>query len=281
MTFADKDRLSVLEAYETVVQNARAIIDIITDAPLQEDARAALIRTYALNEAQAEAVLRLPLGALVLDRQIGLESDLDLLLWKKHAGDRLLTRETLHERYSRLNRHFAWTEAHSRAIIALNNGLLERYREAYNELVRVKNEFESRYRAGDTRYQDYTLEVEMWYNAPDGLSEAEDALWNALHEQSHFWGCARLHYQSNRRTSDADIESFEQAMCIDDHSWDEYPFNVPALDGTYIYFCMHDIFNHNTTYSLADAVRMKAEDFSWQLNIALEHWGKSAQDAQE
>ncbi|QTQ12786.1 hypothetical protein HRI96_11615 [Treponema parvum] len=64
-------------------------------------------------------------------------------------------------------------------------------------------------------------------------------------------------------------------MSIDNQSWNEYPFNTKELDGTYIYYFMHDIFNHNGTYSLEDAVKMKAENFSWQLVICLEHWGKS------
>ena len=55
-------------------------------------------------------------------------------------------------------------------------------------------------------------------------------------------------------------------MFINDKSWNEYPFNTKELD---------DIFNHNHTYSLEDAVKMKPENFSWQLVICLEHWGKS------
>ena len=45
------------------------------------------------------------------------------------------------------------------------------------------------------------------------------------------------------------------------------------------YFFMHAIFTHNHTYSLQDAVQMKAENFSWQLVICLEHWGKSLQSS--
>jgi hypothetical protein len=35
---------------------------------------------------------------------------------------------------------------------------------------------------------------------------------------------------------------------------------------------MHDIFNHNSTYSLEDAIKMKPEDFFWQIKVCHEHW---------
>jgi len=42
-------------------------------------------------------------------------------------------KEMLAERKHRLNANFVWTPENKQKIIELNNGLLERYREAYNE----------------------------------------------------------------------------------------------------------------------------------------------------
>ena len=40
--------------------------------------------------------------------------------------------EMLSERWYRLNESFVWTPESARKVIELNNGMLERYREAYN-----------------------------------------------------------------------------------------------------------------------------------------------------
>jgi hypothetical protein len=185
-------------------------------------------------------------------------------------------KEMLAERKHRLNANFVWTPENKQKIIELNNGLLERYREAYNELVRITNEFEERYRAGDNNYKDYTIDVEFWYNAPETDNEEENDLQSNLCEETNFWGPS-LSSRSYNRDKGLMIEPFEKSMFIDEQSWNENPFNVKELDDTYIYYFMHDIFDHNDTYSLEDAVKMKAENFSWQLVICLEHWGKSCQ----
>ena len=188
-------------------------------------------------------------------------------------------KEMLAERKHRLNANFVWTPENKQKIIELNNGLLERYREAYNELVRITNEFEERYRTGDNNYKDYTIDVEFWYNAPETDNEEENDLQSNLCEETNFWGPS-LSSRSYNRDKGLMIEPFEKAMFIDEQSWNENPFNVKELDDTYIYYFMHDIFDHNDTYSLEDAVKMKAENFSWQLVICLEHWGKSRQKDQ-
>ena len=193
-------------------------------------------------------------------------------------------REKLEKRCFKLNSKFEWTQEKAQKIIELNNGLLERYREAYNELNRVYNEFEERYRAGDNNYRNYEIEVEFWYNHEEGMSEKEEELWDDLCEETDFWGCSLLSRKSPDRSIPYDEaeknnlfgkKTFEEMMSIDEYSWDEGIFRTKELAGTYIYYFMHDIFTHNHTYSMEDAVKMKAENFSWQLIIYLEHWGKS------
>ncbi len=188
-----------------------------------------------------------------------------------HAKKKI--KEALEERYIRLNQNFQWSPENIEKIIALNNELLERYREAYNELRRFKNEFNARYLAGDQNYRDYTLEVEFWYPLPPALSGDEEQLWENLGETSTCWGTSLLTFSHYGDEGSSDIPPFEEVMSIDETSWNDYPFNNKALDGTYIYYFMHEIFGNNETYSLADAVQMKAENFAWQLIIKLEHWG--------
>ena len=63
--------------------------------------------------------------------------------------------EMLAARWYRLNGSFVWTPENTRKVIELNDGLLLRYREAYDELVRVAAEYEERFRSGDNNYKNY------------------------------------------------------------------------------------------------------------------------------
>ena len=185
--------------------------------------------------------------------------------------------EMLSERWYRLNESFVWTPESARKVIELNNGMLERYREAYNELVRVAAEYEERFRSGDMNYRDYTIDVDFWYDAPESQDKEENELWDNMRDTSIFWG-PNLRARSEERGKGLGIEPFEEALHINDPDWDsrnEHPFNTKEFEGTYIYYFMHDIFTHNCTYTMQDAVKMKVEEFSWRLSICLEHWGKS------
>lgn len=179
-------------------------------------------------------------------------------------------REKLYERKVKMDSSFSWTSENVRRIVALNDGLLQRYRQMYDEMIRVRNEYEERYANGDNNYKDYTIDVEVWYPADENMSEEEGELWGNLCENSYNWG---PHLHCSSRDRDKEPETFEEVMCLNGQSWNiEPPFQVKELEGVMIYFFMHDIFDHNDTYSLEDAVRMKAENFCYQLVICLEHW---------
>jgi len=184
-------------------------------------------------------------------------------------------RKTLFQRWSEINSNFVWTQENKLKFIKLNNELYERYREAYNELVRMTNEYEDRFRAGDNNYKDYMIELEFWYNHPESQNKEENKLWQDLCEESKYWGpnfCSR----SDDRNNGLGLESFEDAVIMPVKLRTFFSF-LSKDKGTKLYLFMCDIFHNNHTYSLEDAMQMKAENFSWQLVIHLEHWGKSCQ----
>lgn len=177
----------------------------------------------------------------------------------------------LRNRQLKLNRNFVWTPEKVEILRAFNDKMWLRYKEAYDEVCRLKKEFDERYTNGDKNYESYDIRTEFWYNHEEkGLTKKEIKLWEDLCEESVFWGTEFV-AMTGRNT----LKSFEEEMLYDGHSWNEYPFNTPELDGICIHYFMHDIFNHNHTYSLEDLMQMKPENFSWQVNICLEHWGKS------
>ena len=178
----------------------------------------------------------------------------------------------LENRQRKLNKNFVWTSERVEKLRDFNDKMWFRYKEAYDEVCRLKKEFDERYAKGDKNYESYTIETEFWYNHENSNSEEEEELWNNLCEESNFWGPS---FWARNDIPNRNMNSFEEVMLYDGHSWNEYPFNTPELDSICIHYFMHDIFNHNHTYSLEDLMQMKPENFSWQVNICLEHWGKS------
>ncbi len=55
----------------------------------------------------------------------------------------------LEKRREKLNKNFKWTPENTQKIIDLNNALYGLYRAAYDEIVRLDNEYKKRYAAGD------------------------------------------------------------------------------------------------------------------------------------
>ena len=183
-------------------------------------------------------------------------------------------RRTLEKRQQHLNKNFVWTPEKIEKLRDFNNKMWFRYKEAYDEVCRLKKEFDEQYANGNRNYESYTIETEFWYSHEECNSEEEEQLWEDMCEESNFMGPT---FWARNDIPNRNMRSFEEVMLHDgdDDSWNEYPFNTPELDGICIHYFMHDIFNHNHTYSLEDLMQMKPENFSWQVNICLEHWGKS------
>ena len=172
----------------------------------------------------------------------------------------------LFKRHRKLNKNFIWTNEAKEKIRLLNDQLLLRYREAYDEVNRLKEEFDERFAQGDENYRDYEIKVEFWYNHEPCNSKDKEELWADLCEFSFTMGPA-FH-----RSCENSIPSFEEELLIGTHIKNEYPFNSPELADVQIHDFMRDIFNYNHTYSLEEAVQMKAGNFSWLVKICLEHW---------
>ena len=178
----------------------------------------------------------------------------------------------LRNRQLELNKNFVWTHEKIEKLREKKKKMWFRYKEAYDEVCRLKKEFDQLYATGNKNYESYTIETEFWYSHEKCNSEEEEDLWDNLCEESTFWG---PFFWARNDIDNRNMKSFEEEMLYDGKSWNEYPFNTSELDGICIHYFMHDIFNHNHTYSLEDLMQMKPENFSWQVNICLEHWGKS------
>lgn len=187
-------------------------------------------------------------------------------MYLEHIPTEAKIRRKLYIRKHQFNEAFEWTQENTQKVIDLNDGLLKLYRRTYDEMLEIKKFLDAQIAAGNKDFEGYVISAGLNFHCPHGLSPAETAIWKKLSSATDRWGsCLFISH------GDKYPKSFEEQMMIDNQSWCEYPFNVKELDDTYINFFMHDIFDHNETFSLADAVQMSADDFSCDISVRIEH----------
>jgi len=78
-------------------------------------------------------------------------------------------KEKLERRQRKHNENFIWTVEKIEHLRNFNDALWYRYKEAYDEVLRLKIDFEKRLEAGDKNYESYSIETEFWYNHEGNL----------------------------------------------------------------------------------------------------------------
>ena len=153
-------------------------------------------------------------------------------------------RKNLYFRKHFLDNIFECTPANTQSIKDLNNTLLNLYRDAYDDMLNIKLDFDRKIESGLSAYRGYFIGCEMEY-LPIDVPEKKRELWHNLCELTEHWG-PFLSF------GDGEEElSFEEQMGIEDHPRD----------------LLRDILDHNETFSLADVVNMKKENFKYQINV--------------
>ncbi|MBR4684742.1 MAG: hypothetical protein IKO95_08035 [Spirochaetia bacterium] len=153
-------------------------------------------------------------------------------------------RKNLYFRKHLLDNMFEWTPANTQSLKNLNNALLSLYREAYDEMLNIKLDFDRKIEAGLSAYKGYFIGCEVEY-LPIDVPEEKRELWQNLCELTGYWG-PFLSF------GDGEEElSFEEQIGIEDQPRD----------------LLKDILDRNETFSLPDAVNMKKDNFMYQINI--------------
>ena len=153
-------------------------------------------------------------------------------------------RKNLYFRKHLIDSLFVRTPAITQSLSNLNNALLRLYRKAYDEMLKIKRDFDRKIEAGLSAYKGYFIGCEMEY-LPIDVPEDKRELWQNFCELTEHWG-PFLSF------GDGEEElSFEEQMGIEDQPRD----------------LLNDILDHNETFSLADVVNMKKENFMYQINV--------------
>ena len=192
--------------------------------------------------------------------------------WKERKEERLTfdidnldeeanMRKNLYLRKHLFNDMFEWTPGNAQAVKNLNNDVKELYRHIYDKLLAMKKVFDAKIESGESEYKGYFIVAEVAFMPPTDVTEAESDRWFDLCNATEPKGNA-IAFAWDRR-----VESFEEQMGLDEPSANENPFDVPELDDTCICPIIRDMFCRNETFSLMDALKMKKENFEYQVEV--------------
>ena len=192
--------------------------------------------------------------------------------WEQKRGRKLMldvedlaeekkSRKAFYFRKHLLNSIFEWTPGNTQAIKNLNAGLLALYREAYNEVMSLKRDFEEKIAAGFSVYERYCIKAELSFMYLDNIPEDKQDDWLELCEITESWGPSII------IEWDWKDMTVEGRLGLEDFTGNQYPFDVPELDGTVVNKIMDDIFGKSETFSLVDALKMKPEDFQYHIEV--------------
>ena len=154
---------------------------------------------------------------------------------------------------------FEWTPENVGKIIELNDDLYVFLRKVYDEMLKLKSDFDARIAFGDETYENYTITTRFWYEAPDCSRPDENLMWFQLKNYTD--------WEPEFRCGPEEVTPFEKAM-FDEIAWTKPPFDVPELEGVHIHYFLYALLNNNDTYCLHDLLRMKAEDFRYEINVS-------------
>ena len=179
------------------------------------------------------------------------------------------------ERIERVMKDFKPTPKVIESIIAMNDGLYERFKMAFEDLLKMKSlvDIEIRYgRLGVSGYKMYP-EYFFGYERTDGIPTADYVMLQELSDETPDFMMPSLTLDERKLEGELD---FESAFLDDDlfDNWNIEWFDLPGLEDHKIHYFMHTIFQDARTFCPADIPYLKPEDLKWQITVQYEFFNK-------
>lgn len=160
-------------------------------------------------------------------------------------------------RHYKLMREFEWTDENTQKIFALNDFIMQKECELYDNAVKIKNDLENHIKNGDTYYKTYDFEINLIYEPDDEeCSPVADnkTIWD-LYYSTNFDFLEHFFANEGDKT-----ESFEKVFSRDEnYNGIEHFFSCPDKSH-YICRYLHCLLELDT-YTFHDLLYMKLENF--------------------
>lgn len=178
------------------------------------------------------------------------------------------------DRYHKLMQNFHPDAEMFRKIIEMNDGLHDRFKMAYDQVVEMKKNIDEDIKRGRLNITGYSIYVDYFfgYCCEDGIPTADEyTLMNLSDGTDIFF--PRIEVNSE----DEKIPDFEKDILNYDPelNWSIEKLDYPQLKNHYIYMFMHHIFDDADTFCPADIQYLKPEHLEWQIVVEYEHFKKT------
>lgn len=167
-------------------------------------------------------------------------------------------------RHYKLMSEFEWTDENTQKIFALNDFIMQKERELYDNAVKIRNDLENHIKNDDTYYKGYDFEIRFSY-------EPNDAECSPIADKETIWD---LYYSTNNLFTEHffanegdEIQPFEE-MFFRDENYNGYDCFTDCPDKSH-YICSYllKLIDNNATYTLQDLLYMEPENFFTDYSI--------------
>lgn len=183
----------------------------------------------------------------------------------------LENREKRIERIEKVMKDFKPTEDVIQKIIALNDGLYERFKMCFEDLLETKRLVDEDIKSGRIKVSGYTIYPKYFFGYDKGgISTADEETLELLSDYTEPM------YPSLDLDNKSEDVDFEKDFLVDDLSlsWNIENLNLPRLENHHIYMFMHHIFQDADTFCPADIPYLEPKDLQWQIVVEYEYFDK-------
>ena len=178
------------------------------------------------------------------------------------------------DRIKRVMKNFKPTPKVIKSIIAMNDGLYERFRMAFEDLLKMKSLVDIEREYGRLPASGYSMYPEYFfaYERADGIPTADYVMLQELSDQT---GYMMPSLTLDERRLDGELD-FETAFLDNDlfENWNIEWFDLPGLENHQIHYFMHNMFQDAETFCPADIPYLKPEDLKWQITVQYEFFNR-------
>lgn len=180
-------------------------------------------------------------------------------------------REKRIERIKNVMKDFNPTEDVIQKIISLNDGLYERFKMCFEDLLETKKLIDEDIKTGRIKVSGYTIYPEYFFGYDKGGIPTADEETLCLLSDNTGYMFPSLDF--DKESGEVD---FEKDFLFEDPnlSWNIENLNLPGLENHHIYMFMHHIFQDADTFCPADIPYLEPQDLQWQIVVEYEHFDK-------
>ena len=177
------------------------------------------------------------------------------------------------ERIDRVMKDFMVSPEVVEKIISLNDGLYDRFRMAYEDMLKMKKIIDEDILSGRLKFSGYTITPDYFfaYDHENGIPTASEQMLMELSDETTIMMPSLTLSQDSNCVPDFDTVFLGEDPNL---SWNIENPNLPGLENHHIYMFMHYIFQDAGTFCAADIPYLKPEDLQWQINVQYEFFNR-------